>query len=545
MPLTGGDVLLKCLEAQGVRAVFGMPGTQNIALYDAFHRSGAGIAHYLIRNEQGATMLANGFARATGEVAAAFTVPGPGAGNAATGLIDAYTDNVPVLLVIGGYDRPMAHRDRAKMFHGLNQEAFFRPIVRYFGRPDSADDIPRVVGEAFRAMFAGRWGPAVIELPPDVAAEEARSFDSPPGFVPRVVDAPVAPEQVQSAVACIRKMRRPFVLAGSDCLAAGATAEVQRLAEMLGAPVAYGRLGKGNLSDEHPLVVGFTRTPRVRRLLQSADGVIAVGMRFTQIDTTNWSLPVPQNLVQLDRDPLELGREFPISAGVSGGLSPAVQQLQAALARAPIETDPAWPGQIKAAHDAFAGQLPVPVLSHIRAALPRDGLISVDVTALGYCCFDRYPVYGPRSLIYPCHSVTLGFGFPAALGAKLAQPDRAVVSLSGDGGFMMNCNELATAVEHQVGVVAVVVKDNCLTAIEGSQKIAFAGRTVDTRMQTPDFVALARSFGATGVATHNPDDLPALIRAGLARRGPTLIEVHMEDKTDELIAAIPWLNEER
>src|SRR5262249_4396776 len=162
MPLTGADVLLRSLRVQGLRTVFGMPGTQNIALYDAFHRSGEGIAHYLVRHEQGATMLANGFARVCGEVAAAFTVPGSGAVNGATGILDALTDCVPVLLVVGGYERPTAQRDRTKMFHGLDQEAFFRPLARYFGRPETISEIPRVVEEAFQAMFAGRHRPALL-----------------------------------------------------------------------------------------------------------------------------------------------------------------------------------------------------------------------------------------------------------------------------------------------------------------------------------------------------------------------------------------------
>src|SRR5260370_18643511 len=184
MTQTGADVLLRCLRTQGVRAVFGMPGTQNVALYDAFHRSGEGMAHYLVRHEQGATMLANGFARASGEVAAAFTVPGPGAANGATGILDALTDCVPVLLVVGGYDRPIARRDRTKMFHGLDQEAFFRPICRYFGRPETVGDIPRVVEEAFQAMFAGRHGPAVIAMPPDHAAEPVAGEIPVARFVP-------------------------------------------------------------------------------------------------------------------------------------------------------------------------------------------------------------------------------------------------------------------------------------------------------------------------------------------------------------------------
>jgi acetolactate synthase I/II/III large subunit len=544
MTFTGGDLLLECLRIQGVRAVFGMPGTQNIALYDAFHRSGNSIPHYLIRHEQGATMLANGFARASGEVAAAFTVPGPGASNAATGLVDAYTDCVPVLLVVGGYDRSLGRRDRSKLFHGLDQEAFFRPIARYFGRPDSAADIPRVVAEAFTAMFAGRPGPVVIELAPDVAAESV-----PPNIVPlpavcRLTEAPALRHEILKAATRIRAMRRPVLLVGVDCVAAQACDEVRLLAERLQSPVIYGRLGKGVISDEHPLVTGFTRSRRTGDLLRQADGLIAVGTRFTQIDTLNWVLPLPANIVQIDRDRRELGREYPIAAGVCGGLGPALRDLAEQFEWMAAEPDPEWSAAARSLHTEWAFQPPIPVLSQIRQALPYDGIVSVDVTSTGYSCFDRFPVPRPGALIYPCHSVTLGFAFPAAIGAKLAQPERPVVSLSGDAGFVMGCFELGTAVEHQVGVVAVVVRDNCLTAIKGSQLQAFEGRTVDIHMQSPDFAALAQSFGARGVSTENLDQLPELIAAGLADRGPTVIEVRLPGRDEELLSVIPWLHGE-
>ncbi|MFN0053859.1 MAG: thiamine pyrophosphate-binding protein [Planctomycetales bacterium] len=541
---TGADLLLECLRSQGVRAVFGMPGTQNIALYDAFHRSGQGLAHYLIRHEQGATMLASGFSRATGEVAAAFTVPGPGASNAATGIVDACGDCVPVLLVVGGYERPIAHRDRSKLFHGLDQEAFFRPIVRYFGRPDSAREIPGVVASAFQAMFAGRPGPAVIELPPDVAAELATDDLAPWPRVPHVTEESIVREEIVEAAPRVRGLRRPVIMVGVDCVATGACDQVRRLAERLSAPVVYGRLGKGVVSDEHPLVAGFTRSKLVGELLGQADGLIAIGTRFTQIDTLNWTLPVPATLIQIDRDRRELGREFPIVAGVGGGLAPALEELLLQLDWKGPMIDPGWPEVARAAHARWIAHPPIPVLSHIRQALPREGLIAVDVTATGYNCFDRFPLYGPRSLIYPCHSVSLGFAFPAAIGAKLAQPERPVVSLSGDGGFVMGCFELGTAVEYQVGVVAVVVRDNCLTAIKGSQVQAFEGRSVDVTMRSPDFAALARSFGATGVSTDRLEALPGLIAEGLARSGPTVVEVLLPDREEELISVIPWLHGE-
>jgi len=544
MSLTGADLLLRCLSAQGVRAVFGMPGTQNVALYDAFHRSGEGIAHYLVRHEQGATMLANGFARASGEVAAAFTVPGPGAANGATGVLDALTDCVPLLLVVGGYDRAIARRDRTKMFHGLDQKSFFRPLARYFGRPDTLSDIPRVVHEAFEAMFSGRPGPAVIEMPPDLAAEPmtAKIAAAPP--VPRFVERPVKRNEILAAATRIRQMRRPVVIVGVDCVASRASGEVLRLAEQLKAPVLYGRRGKGVVSDDHPLVAGFTRSKRARGVLERADGVVAVGTRFTQIDMLNWTVRLPANLVQLDRDPRELGREYPISAGISGGLAPALRGLCDELDWMLPDLDPEWPEFTRANHFAWREEPPIPVLSQIRQALPGSGILSVDITATGYNCFDRFPVSGPRSLIYPCHSVSLGFAFPAAVGARIACPERPVVSLSGDGGFLMGCFELATAVEHRVGVVAVVVKDNCLAAIKGSQEQAFEGRSIDVAMHTPDFVALAHSFGAHGETTANVDELPRLIHEGLARNGPTVIEVRLEHRIDELVSVIPWLHGE-
>ena len=544
MPLTGADVLLRCLRAQEVRAVFGMPGTQNVALYDAFHRSGDGIAHYLVRHEQGATMMANGFARATGEVAAAFTVPGPGATNAATGILDALTDCLPVLLVVGGYDRPIAWRDRTKMFHGLDQQALFRPITRYFGRPETVADIPDIVEQAFQAMFAGRHGPAVIEIPPDLAAESVVDEIAAAPYVPRLTELAVKRKEILPAATCIRQMHRPVILVGSDCVASNAQAEVQRLAERLNAPVVYGRRGKGVLSDDHPLVAGFTRAKGAVSLLAQADGLIAVGCRFTQIDTLNWTTAMPANLVQFDRDRHELGREYPITAGVAGGLAPALREVCDELEWMLPDIDPEWREIAQNAHVAWREQPPIPVLSQIRQALPADGLLSVDITAAGYNCFDRFPVPGPRSLIYPCHSVSLGFAFPAAIGAKLAAPERPVVSLSGDGGFVMGCFELGTAVEHRVGVVAVVVKDNCLSAIKGSQEQLFEGRSIDVGMQSPDFVKLAHSFGAEGFSTRHLEDLPSLIAEGLSRSGPTVIEVRLEDRVEEMISVIPWLHGE-
>jgi len=347
---------------------------------------------------------------------------------------------------------------------------------------------------------------------------------------------------LQQAVEAMRQMQRPVIWVGADC--GGSRAEVARLAELIGAPVIYGRRGKGVLPDDHPHVVGFSRSRRAADVMSEADGLIAVGTRFTQIDTRNWQLPLPGRIVQFDRDPRELGREYPIAAGVAGALGSSLAAAAARLAEGPAVSAEEWRAKTLALHQAWRSLPPAPVLGCIQQSLPAEGVLSVDVTATGYSCFDRYPVIGPRSLIYPCHSVALGFAFPAAVGARLSCPDRPVVSLSGDAGFLMGCFELPTAVEHRVTVVAVVVNDGGLTAIRGSQIQAFSGRTIDVSMRSPNFALLAESMGARGLRTRRVEELPALIAEGLARSGPTVIELMMEDKVDELTAAIPWLHGE-
>jgi acetolactate synthase-1/2/3 large subunit len=540
--MTGGEVLIACLKRQGVRAVFGMPGTQNIHLYDALDRTGEGIAHYLIRNEQTATLLAGGFARATGEVGVAITVPGPGATNASTGIVDAYTDCQPVLLITGGYDRPLAKRDRSKLFHGLDQEAFFRPITRYFGCPQTPEEIPQVVDRAFRAMLSGRPGPAVIEVPPDLAAQECGSEIPVPGRIRAARDKRPEREAIVEAAAKIASWRRPAILVGGDVAASDAVEALRHLAERVEAPVIETRLGKGVVSAEHRWYAGHCREPHVRELLQQADGLLAVGVRFTQIDTSNWRAEYPRSLVQLDRDPNELGREVAIELGIAGDLQPSLEMLAEDLRVAGKESDRAEWHRLFADKKREADARPaVPILSQIREALPRDGIVSVDITSLGYRAFGEFPVYEPRQFLYSCHSVALGSAFPHALGAKIACPERAVVSFSGDGGFLMTCYELATAVEHKINVVAVVAADECLLAIKAAQQKAFDGRAIDTDMQVPDFVALAQSFGAAAERVEDFNDLVPAIRAGLNREGPTVLEVPLAGRVEEIKAEIPWL----
>jgi acetolactate synthase-1/2/3 large subunit len=346
---------------------------------------------------------------------------------------------------------------------------------------------------------------------------------------------------VQQAAACLRAAKRPAILAGGDINAAGAAAALDRFARRLAAPVIQTRLGKGSLPCDHPLNFGNSRHRRAKAVLAAADALIAVGVRFTQIDTANWRMHVPPFLIQIDRDPAEIGREFPVSAGLAGDLS---QSMDLLMQVAGPSYEPAGWRELLADIQASHVRPPVPVLSDIRQVLPKNGIFAADITSLSYRAFDEFPVYGPRDFLYSCHYVTMGCGLPFALGAKVACPDRQVVALCGDGGVLMSIGELATAAQYNIAAVLVVVVDHALVAIKASQIKNYGGRLIDTDLPGPDFVALAQSFGITAFRAHGLEQFRGLLAEALALDKPVLLEVPMSSRESEIMQQIPWLTGE-
>ena len=538
--MKGGDLLIECLKAQNVRCVFGMPGTQNIQIYDSLLRCGAGVIdHYLVRHEYASTIMADGYARATGEVGVALTVPGPGASNASTGLLEAFTDCVPVLLITGQSESRFYHRHPSKMFHGLDQMSFFEPITKYCAIARTVEDIPRLVTEAFRAMRSGRPGPAMLEFPQDVILGEGEALVPP--RVQRAEDGEPDAAAIAWAAQRIREAERPILLAGSAVISGDACRELRELAEKLQAPVAVTRLGKGALREDHPLALsnigGFLGT----EALNLADCAVAVGCRFTSIDTRQWSLELPSPLIQLDPDEREIGREYSCETGIAGDLKTILRALTEQVKTGGAV---AWEPELQGLRASFKAQPLLPLLPEIREALSDDGILSVDVHGIGYATFAEYPVLEPRRFLYPCIGVSLGHAFPAALGAKIAHPDRPVICFSGDGGFMMGCCELATAMRYGIDVVTIVVNDGRLTAIKGAQRRACEERTIDTDLSNPDFTALARSFGAWAECVEDLGSFKGVLEAALAACRPAVVEVRLQDRSEEEVMGwIGWLRD--
>ena len=534
--MNGGDILIECLKAQGVSAVFGMPGTQNVHIYDSLLRRGSGsINHFLVRHEYAATQMADGFARATGDVGVAITVPGPGASNASTGILEAFTDCVPVLLITGQSHSDSYSRHPSKMFHGLDQMRFFEPITKYCAIAHTVSEIPIVVENAFKAMRNGRPGPTVLEFPMDVTTGDGEVRI--PSRVEREDLPPPDNSALSQAVDTIRNAKLPLIFAGSAVIHANARNELRLLVEKLKAPVIVSRCAKGALSEDHPLALQICYGFLGQEALKHADCLIGIGPRFTSIDTRSWSMKLPQPFIQIDEDENEIGREYPCEIGVVGDLKLTLQALIE-----DISTDQnGWDNVLPQLRAKFDTQPPLPVIHELQDVLPRDTIYSIDVHSLGYASFAEFPIYDPRTFLYPNIGVALGYAYPAAIGAKVAYPERPVVCFSGDGGFLMGAMEMATAMKYGINVVAIVVNDDALSAIKGSQLKGFDGRTIDTDLHNPDFVEFAQSFGAYARKVENLEDFKPILRDALAAEKPALIEVMMREHQDEIIDSIGWL----
>ena len=537
--MKGGDILIECLKTQGVSAVFGMPGTQNMQIYDSLLRQGTGsIDHFLVRHEYAATQMADGFARATGNVGVAITVPGPGASNASTGILEAFTDCVPVLLITGQSHSDTYKRHPSKMFHGLDQMRFFEPLTKYCAIAHTVSEIPVVVENAFRAMRNGRPGPTVLEFPMDVLTGE--SDIRIPSRVERTELSPPDDSTLSTAVDKIHNAKMPLIFAGSAVIHANARNELRLLAEKLNAPVIVSRCAKGALSEDHPLALQVCYGFLGQEVLKHTDCLIGIGPRFTSIDTRSWSMKLPDLFIQIDEDENEIGREYPCEMGVVGDLKRTLQALIEDISTGQNGWDAVLP-QLRAKFDT---QPPLPIIHELQDVLPRDTIYSIDVHSLGYASFAEFPIYDPRTFLYPNIGVALGYAYPAAIGAKVAYPDRPVICFSGDGGFLMGAMEMATAMKYGINVVAIVVNDDALSAIKGAQAKGFEGRTIDTDLRNPDFVEFAQSFGVYARKVENLEDFKSTLRDTLAAEKPALIEVMMQEHQDQIIDSIGWLKDD-
>ncbi len=512
----GADVLVEGLARLGVRHIFGMPGSHSTTVYDALYRRGS-IATVLVRNEQASAFAADGYARVSGRPGVICTTAGPGATNALTGVAEAWADSVPVLLLSGQVNADRMHQE-CGAYHEIDLESIFRPVTKWCGTVRDVAEIPALLGAAFEAMTTGRHRPAALILPQDLMSHAAASVAEVPERDRTEPEVPTG--QVAEAAALLSRSRRPIVLAGGGALWAGAGAEVRAVARALDAPVITTLNGKGILDERDARSLGHARSVRARAALPHADAMLAVGCRFTELMTDWHRMPVPANLVQIDIDPGQIGMNYPAAVGIAADAKAALAALLAALTPG---RSSAW-GALW--DEARAARHPRPewLIETLRDALPEETPVFTDACEMGYRMQADWPSYGPRRFFYPSNYIALGWAFPAALGAAVALGGATVVSVSGDGGFVMTAQELATAARYGLRVIAVVHNDSTYGAIKNIQNHDHEGRFVDVDLNNPDFLQLAAAFGVPARRTRDAGEFREALREALSRPGPSVIE---------------------
>lgn len=531
---TGGQALVSALVAHGVDTVFGIPGTHNLEIYR--HLALQRVRHVGTRHEQGAGYAADGFARTTGRVGVAVVTTGPAALNAATALAQSWSDSVPVLLVSPGM--PLRHPalGNGLLHEARDQQAALAAVAAASLRATSVEEIPTVVAQAFALMVQGRPRPVHLEVPLDVLTEAA---DLPHGASGDLITPVVLPRSVPdaqvlaAAVDRIAGAVRPVVLAGGGTKLAAA--ELRAFVELLGAPLVTTTNGKGVLPEDHPLSLGAgIHLPSVRALVEDADVVVAVGTELAPADLWYGQLPLAGKLVRIDIDPVALLTNARPDVAVVGDAGVVLSALTTSLAGRPAgegsSTSIATWRERKRADARDEGAEWLDVVDALGPALPRDIIIGADnAMACYYGAMTNVATYTPGSFLFPTGFGTLGYGLPAAIGAKVANPDRPVMAMLGDGGVMFTIQELAAAADLGLALPVLVVDNSGFGEIRNEMidrhdpvhAVTFGGT---------DFAALGRSMGCLGVTLADASGLAAAVTAALAADRPTVI--HLTVPTD-------------
>jgi acetolactate synthase I/II/III large subunit len=527
--ISGGELVAQALRVAGVEAVFGIISIHNLPIYDAIGREGI-IRAIINRSEPGAVNMADGYARATGKLGVAITSTGTGAGNAAGAIVEAQTAGTPLLHITGQIDSAFLDQGRGYIHEARDQFAMLRAISKEAFRVRTAASLPSVIQAAIRTALTAPMGVVSVEIPINFQ----KALSTPPRFqvLPPLAQPP-DPMQVAWAAQLLRSARRPLIWAGSGVIASGAEAELTELAETLGAAVLTSQAGRGAIPEDHPQCIGFFgNNPALKDFLQSCDLLLAVGTKLRGQETNQWRLPLPALQVQLDVDPLAIGRGYPASAGIVADAKPGLQALLELL-RGKTDPGPAFLAEVREARQVVRAALRQTlgpyeqIVDELRATLDHDGILVRDITISSSTWGNKlFEIYAPRHSIHASGG-GIGQGWQMALGVKLGQPDKQVVVLCGDGGFLVNCGEMATAAQEKIPVVALLFNDGGYGVIRNIQNKHYAGRTFGVELQAPDFLKLAEAFGLNGYRVRALEEFRPALVAALASGQPSLIEIDM------------------
>src|SRR5579864_7719803 len=517
MHMTGGQALAAQLVNEGVRHVFGVPGVQLDYAVDGLARVRDRLAYWNTRHEQATSYMADGYSRSSGEVGVCMVVPGPGLLNALAGVATAYACSSRVLCIAGQIPSYAIGRGLGLLHEIPDQSAILGSLTKWSARAAAPAEVPALVHQAFLELRSGRPRPVGLEVPPDVLQAVADISLSEP--VQR--NEPIVPDAalIERAAELLACAERPLIYAGGGAVAGDASKPLRALAELLECPVVMSPNGRGALDDRHPWALTWLAG---RGALAETDLVLGVGTRFLTGER-QLSLPADAQCILLNAEPDDLrDPRHPVVAihgdsalglaaladALSGTMTHGRRWLDADLLRR-------WAEDVMAQVQPQFGWV-----RSLRAALPEDGVLVNEFTQVGYLAQAAFPVYHPRSYISPGYQGTLGYGFPTALGARVANPERSVLSITGDGGFGWALPELATAHKFGIGLVTVVFNDQAYGNVRRAQAEQFDGRIYGSELLNPDFVGLAESFGVRAARASTPGELEGLLRETLGSPSP-------------------------
>jgi acetolactate synthase I/II/III large subunit len=541
--VSAGKAVIELLKAEGVGHVFGIVGATFLDVLDVLYDDRS-VEYVNVRHEQGAAFMADGLARVTGRPGVCLVTSGPGATNLLTGIAAAYVAHSPVVALVGGVSLDHEGKDA---FQEFDLVAMFRPVTKLAVRVGKPERIPELLRGALRVAMTGRRGPVLVDIPRDVLNNQTVNFDdvAPERYrVPTLL--PPHPDAIREAVALLRRAERPLLLVGGGVTWAGANDLVVELADRHGIPMitAYGR--NDAVPNAHPLYVGplgRAGSPEAAAACRRADVLLVVGSRLAQFTSffDHRSIQRDARIVQIDIDARDIGRYYPVAVGIQADAREACVALLEALAKDGARaTTAAWQDearklradrQARLAADGRLASLPVKpqrVYAELRRALPPETIVTLDAGAAPAYGYDRLAFARPRTFLTPLDLGGLGFAFPAALGAKLGRPDAPVLAIHGDGGFLMNAQELETAVRHRINAVTLVMNNNCWGSEKAYQKHFYGARYVGADIGNPRYDRFAELFGAAGYHVEHPDQIGDVVRAALTCGKPAIVEVPID-----------------
>ena len=545
--MTGAEALIEALKRQKVDVIFGIIGGATLPIYDVLLDSG--IRHILVRHEQCAAHAADGYARALGRPGICMATSGPGATNLVTGIANAYMDSSPVIALTG-----QVNRFSANTAYMVGRDAFQEadiigittPITKFNYQVTSASEIPRIVKEAFYIATSGRPGPVLIDLPKDLQVEKAEMEFSEQvqigGYRP-VTDP--HPLQVKRAASLLLDAERPVVLAGGGVILSNASSELLTLVELLMAPVATTLMGKGCIPENHPLAlgcIGMHGSHAANRLILDADVLFAVGTRFSDRSTGTLNTFCPDaKIIHVDIDAAEIGKNVDIDLPIVADAKKALKAIHTVITNRATKKETEWVNKVKEVKEHYRDEVesageelkPPLLMKELRRLIPEDSIATTEVGQNQMWASLYFKVYKPRTFISSGGLGTMGFGFPAAIGAKVACPDKFVVDIAGDGSFIMTGQDLATTVAEDIPVTVIVLNNSTLGMVAQWQRLFYGRRYISVNLAgIPDFAKWADAFGARGVRVSSISEFRKSVKEAVKADVTTVIDVPISPEED-------------